>query len=388
MDDAQKLLSAIREMAPGINARATEIESARELPADLLRDLVGAGCFRMFVPRSHGGLEMDLPSSLEIFEVLACADGSTGWTVMIGAESALLFALLPRKRFDALYADGPDLVGAGSFTPRGEAKVMPGGFEVSGRWPFASGCLHSKWLVGNCLVTENGKPRPGPLPDMPETRFALFRSEQAQIVDTWFVSGLKGTGSNDIAVEKIQIAHDDTFDAFFGQPCIPGPLYIAAIPQFSLHVASVGVGIAQHAIDDIIALATNQKRRLFAQTALAETPVFQHNLARAELSLRAARAVLRRQAEMFWAGVSAGRVPTPAERIQSSVTGTWAAATAAAVVDSCYTAGGGTVVYDSSPLQRHLRDIHTLTQHISVADGWFTRAGAILLGKDPGFGVA
>ena len=307
---------------------------------------------------------------------------------MIGAESALLLALLPRKRFDALYADGPDLLAAGSFTPRGEAKVTPGGFEVTGRWPFASGCLHSKWLVGSCLVTENGKSRPGPLLDVPETRFVLFRSEQAQILDTWFVSGLRGTGSNDIAVEGIHVSDDDTFEPFFGQPSIPGPLYIASIPQFSLHVASVAIGIAQHAIDDIIALASNQKRRLFAQATLAETPVFQHDLARADVSLRAARAVLMREAESFWSGVSAGRVPTPAERIQPSVTGVWAVTTAAAVVDTCYAAGGGTVVYDSSPLQRHLRDIRTLTQHISVADGWFTRAGSILLGRDPGFGVA
>src|SRR5215469_3806102 len=100
---AQKLLATVQNLAPSISERAAEIEAARELPSDLLRDLVAAGFFRMFVPRSHGGLEIDLPSSLEIFEALARADGSTGWTVMIGAESTLLLALLPRHRFDALY---------------------------------------------------------------------------------------------------------------------------------------------------------------------------------------------------------------------------------------------------------------------------------------------
>jgi indole-3-acetate monooxygenase len=388
MSDAQKLLSAVRNIGAAISARAAEIEAARELPADLLRDLVAAGCFRMFVPLSHGGLEVELASGLEIFEALARADGSTGWTVMIGAEAALLLAMLPRQRFDSLYDDSPDLIAAGSFTPRGEAKVIAGGFEVSGRWPFASGCLHSKWLVGNCVVTENGHPRSSPVPGIPETRFVLFRTEQAQTLDTWFVSGLRGTGSNDIAVERIHVPEEDTFEPFFGVPSVPGPLYIAAIPQFSLHVASVGLGIAQHAIDDIIALACNQKRRLFAQATLAETPVFQHNLARAETSLRAARAALRSEAQSFWDGVSAGRVPNVAERVRTSATASWIAATSAAVVDTCYTAGGGTALYDSSPLQRHLRDIHTLTQHISVADGWLTRAGAVLLGKDPGFGAA
>jgi alkylation response protein AidB-like acyl-CoA dehydrogenase len=386
--DSQKLLARVQDLAPLISKRAAEIEAARELPGDLLHDLVTAGCFRMFVPRSHGGLEIDLTSGLEIFEAIARADGSTGWTVMIGAEGAMLLALLPRHRFDALFTDGPDLLGAGSFTPSGEAKVIDGGFEVTGHWPFASGCLHSKWLLANCVVTENGHARPGPFPGVPETRFVIFRTEQAQILDTWFVSGLRGTGSHDIAVEKIRVANDESFDRFFGAPSVPGALYIAATPQFSFHVASVGVGIAQHAVDDIIALASGQKRRLFAAEALADTPVFQHALARAEAGLRAARALLRSEAESFWSGLIAGRMPTPAEQVRCSATGAWVVATAAAVVDVCYKAGGGTALYDSSPLQRHLRDIHTLTQHISVADGWLTRAGAFLLGKDPGFGVA
>ena len=388
MNDAQKLLAVIQDMAPSLRARSAEIEGARELPADLIHDLTAAGCFRTFVPRSHGGLEIELPSGLEIFEALTRADGSTGWTVMIGAEAVMLLALLPRHRFDALYADGPDLIAAGSFTPGGEAKVIDGGFEVAGRWPFASGCLHSNWLLANCVVTENGHALPGPTPDVPETRFVMFRTEQAQLLDTWFVSGLRGTGSNDIAVERIRVAHDDSFDRFSGVPSVPGPLYIAATPQFSFHVASVGLGIAQHAVDDVSELARNQKRRLFAAAALADTPVFQHTLARAETGLRAARALLRSEAESFWAVLSAGRIPTNEEQVRCSATGAWAVASAAAVVDICYKAGGGTALYDSSPLQRHLRDIHTLTQHISVADGWLTRAGAFLLGKDPGFGVA
>jgi alkylation response protein AidB-like acyl-CoA dehydrogenase len=387
-DDATKLLDATRDLSPKITARSAEIESARELPRDLLDDLIAGGYFRMFVPRSHGGFEIDLPAGLRILETLARADGSTGWTVMIGAGGPLLFALLPRHRFDALYAHSPDLIMAGSFTPRGEASVIDGGFEVSGRWPFASGCLHSHWLVGQCIVTENGRPRPGPAPDSPETRLALFKRDQVKVIDTWHVAGLRGTGSHDIEVSKLRVSAEDTFDGFFGKSCLPGPLYLAAIPQFGLHVGSVGLGIAQHALDDIIALAGGQKRRLYAQTALADTPIFQHDLAHADASLRAARALLKSAAESFWSEVSAARRPTPLDWCQASSSASWVATTAARVVDFCYAAAGGTAVYDSSSLQRHLRDIHTLTQHIGVADGWLTRRGATLLGKDPGPGVA
>jgi alkylation response protein AidB-like acyl-CoA dehydrogenase len=386
--EAQKLLARVRDFAPAISRRSAEIEAARELPADLLSELASAGCFRMFVPHSHGGLEIDLPSGLEVFEALARADGSTGWTAMIGAEGVLLLAFLPRHRFDALYADGPDLIGAGSFTPGGEAQVVQGGFEIAGRWPFASGCLHSKYLLGNCVVMENGRPRPGRKLDAPEVRFAVFPTHQARILNTWFVSGLRGTGSNDIAVEQLRVTNDDTFEIPFGKPSVPGPLYIGTIPQLAFHIASIGLGIAQHAIDDIIALAGAQKRRRLAPTTLADTPVFQNTLGRTATALRAARAVLRSEGQSLWTKLGAGRNPTAAETVRCCATAAWVVATAASAVDACYTSGGGTAVYDSSPLQRHLRDIHTLTQHAGASDGWLTSAGAVLLGKDPGFGLA
>jgi alkylation response protein AidB-like acyl-CoA dehydrogenase len=390
-DSAATLLATIRRLAPSIRERSTEIEAARELPRELLTQLIDAGCFRLFVPQSHGGLEIELPASLPIFEALAEADASTAWTAMIGAEAGQLTALLPRSRYDALYANGPNVMGAGSFTPAGRAKRVDGGvdggFVVSGRWPFASGCLHSQWLVGNCVVFENGKLRAGKLPGLPETRFIMVRADQARILDNWYVSGLKGTGSNDFEVDDLHVPMADTFDGQFGVASIPGALYIAPAAQFPFHVASVAVGIAQRALDDIIALAQGQKRRLLAQNSLAETPVFQYQLARAEISLRAARGILHAEAASRWAALVAEGEPNPAARARATATCSWVTQSAAAVVDTCYTAAGGTAVYDTSPFQRHLRDIRTLTQHIVVADGWLTRAGAAILGLDVGFGI-
>lgn len=141
-DDGRQLLAKAQDLAPSITRRSAEIEAGRELPTDLLNDLISAGFFRMGVPRSHGGLEIDLPNTLAIFETLAQADGSTAWNVMIASEIALLLTRLPRARFDALYADGPDVITAGSIAPRGEFKLVPDGYEVNGRWSFASGCRH------------------------------------------------------------------------------------------------------------------------------------------------------------------------------------------------------------------------------------------------------
>ncbi len=269
-DESKTLLDAIRDLAPVISARSEEIESGRRLPPDLLAQLVSAGCFRMFVPRSHGGLEVDFPSSMEIIETLATADGATGWIVMIGCETPMLLALMSKKRFDQLYAETPDVIIAGAFAPRGEAEFLGDKYRVKGRWGFASGCQHSRWLFGNCVVTEQGRPRASAMPNVPEARAMLFAPERASILDTWSVNGLRGTGSHDIEVKDIVVAAEDSFDIFLGRATIPGPALAEPLLYAALHIGAVGVGIAQRAVDEIVRLAGANKRRLYAQSALAD----------------------------------------------------------------------------------------------------------------------
>ncbi len=386
--EAKIVLDSVRDLAPTISARAAEIESARRLPLDLLGQLIAAGCFRMFVPKSQGGLEVDYPTTMEIIETLATADGATGWAVMIGCETPMLLALMSPKRFAELYADTPDLIIAGGFAPRGTAELLGDGtYRAKGRWAFASGCQHSSWLMGNCVVTENGRPRAGAIPGAPEIRAMLFKAERATILDTWTVSGLRGTGSHDIAVEDVIVPAEDTFDIFLGRPTIPGPALAEALLYAALHIGAVGVGIAERALRETILLAGTNKQRLYAQSSIAASPLFQYRLGHAATSLRAARGLLRGEAESVWASAVAGRVATPADRSRVMGTITWVAHTAASVVDACYTAGGGTSPYDTSPLQRCLRDIHTLTQHAAVAESWLSGAGLSLLGTDSGFAV-
>jgi alkylation response protein AidB-like acyl-CoA dehydrogenase len=387
-DDAKTILDSLRDLAPIISARAVEIESNRRLPADLLAQLIDAGLFRMFVPKSHGGLDVDFPTSMEIIETLATADGATGWVVMIGCETPMLLALMPPRRFDQLYAATPDVIIGGGFAPRGTAELQKdGSYRVSGRWAFASGCQHSSWLLGNCVVTENGAPRGGVIPGTNEVRGMLFKAERATILDTWSVAGMRGTGSHDIAVENIVVAPDDTFDIFLGRPTIPGPGLAEPLIYAALHIGAVGVGIAQRALNEMIKLAGTNKQRLYAQSSIAASPLFQYRLGHAATSLRAARGILRAEADAVWANAVAERVASPADRARAMGANTWAAQIAASVVDACYTAGGGTSPYDTSPLQRCLRDIHTLTQHAAVAESWLSGAGASLLGSDSGFAL-
>src|SRR5215470_6772584 len=158
---AKRLLIDIQELKPAIAARAAEFEAERRLPDDVVDVLKAIGAFRLFVPHSHGGLELDLPSGLGIITALARIDGSVGWTAMIGNGGHLFAALLPRQTYDQVYRNR-DVVFAGVSQPAGTAEATEGGWRVNGRWPFASGCLHADWMVGVCVMTEGGKRLVGP----------------------------------------------------------------------------------------------------------------------------------------------------------------------------------------------------------------------------------
>ncbi|MFT3765206.1 MAG: acyl-CoA dehydrogenase family protein [Minicystis sp.] len=380
-----QVLDAIRDLAPMISARAAEIEAARRVPADLLAQLRAAGCFRMFVPQSHGGEEIDLLAGLDVLETLARADGSTGWIVMIGSESPHLFSLLARDRFDSVYAGGPDVILGGAFNAQGEAHLGEGGYRVNGRWGFASGCQHVDWLFGNCVVLQDGRPRPGMEEGVPELRAMLFRPDQARIHDTWSVLGLRGTGSHDISVEDLSVPAADTVDIFSGQAAIASPNFVVPVLHCALHMAAVAVGIAQGALDDLVTLAKSGKRRLYARTSLTETPLFRHRLGRAESTLHAARAALHAFSTEFWSTCAGSPAAAIALAPRASATLTWVGEATVEVVDVCYRAAGGSAIRDGSAIQRRFRDIHTFSQHAATAEGWFAQAGAARLGLPTGF---
>ncbi|HTO56080.1 MAG TPA: acyl-CoA dehydrogenase family protein [Myxococcota bacterium] len=379
MSGAERMRDVALEIAPRIRARAPEIEAGRRLPLDLVQELKAAGFFRMGVPRSHGGLETPYPETVEALCALSAADGATGWTVMIGSESPQLLALLPRESFDRIYAAGPDVIIAGAFAPQGRATPVAGGYRVSGRWSFASGCQHADWLFGHCAL-EGGGAQP------PALRCMLARAGDWTIHDTWRTAGLRGTGSQDIEVSELFVPHDHSFVLFGGVPTLSGAIFQAPLLQASLHIAAVALGIGEGAHAELVEFAGTKKKRLYASTSLPDSPLFQYRVGHAQAELFAARALLTQRAQELWAFATAGDVPFAFSLLVLQASA-WIAETAARVVDTCYTAAGGSALYESSPLQRRLRDAHTLTQHASLQETVFTNAGAALFGASGGFGL-
>ncbi len=369
----EPILDAVRDLTPSIAARAEETERTRCLPTDLVDDLLAAGCFRMLVPRSHGGAELDLPVQMQVLEELARADASVAWNVMIGSEGPVLFRMLPRASFDALYAAGPDVIMAAvAAKPTGTATPVDGGYRVSGRWAFASGCQHAHWFVGHCVVDDSREP--------PLRMMALPRSDY-DIKDTWSVSGLCGTGSHDVMTDGALVPDELSF-ALGGEPSVDvPPLRIPEVTRAAIQLACVTIGVAQGALAEILALAVD-KTPAFAGERLAASPLFQYQFGEAEAQLRAARAALHAEADIVWAKALARAPLTPEDRAHVRGATTWVARTAATIVTTAYQAGGSSSIHTSNPLQRRLRDANALTQHLTMKADTFTKVGAVLAGQD------
>jgi alkylation response protein AidB-like acyl-CoA dehydrogenase len=351
---------------------APESERARRLPDELVTAMTDAGVFRMLVPEAAGGLERHPAELVATVADLARGDGAAGWCAAIGATSGLLAAYLPPESASEIYAD-PRAISGGVFAPRGRATRVDGGYSLNGRWPFASGCTHCSWLMGGCVIEGDDPPMP--------TLMIAPAAEATIHEDTWDSMGLRGTGSHDIEMRDVHIPADRAASLIGDRPTADGPLY--AFPVFgllALAIGAVGLGIARGALDDIQALA-GVRTPTGSRRTMAERTAVQSELAGAEASLRAARALLDDAIERAWAAASSGGEVPLDERAALRLAATHATSTGADVTTAAYKLGGGSSVYESkSPLPRRFRDAHTATQHMLVAPATNELAGRLILG--------
>ena len=373
------LIDAARGFAPELARRSSEIEAARRIPEGLARELGRAGLYRMLVPRALGGEEVDPIVFATVLEELSRGDAAVGWCTMTAATTGLLLAYLPDEGARAIVAEEPDSPLAGVFAPMGRARPAPGGYRLGGRWSFASGCENARFCMGGGLVIDGDAPRTT-AGGAPEVRSFFVRAEATRVVDTWNVSGLRGTGSHDLVVEDAFVPEAHTTCIFGDRVRHEGTLY--AFPVFGLlatGVAAVGLGIGRAAIDALTEVAKTKKSRGGKKT-MAEQELVQVRIATAEAELRAGRSFLLETLAQAWSRAeSAGRVGDD-DRALLRLAATHAARASVRAVDAMYELGGGAAIYAESPLQRHFRDVHVMTQHIMVGEQTLKPVGRILLG--------
>ena len=378
----KRLLLEIADMAPAISRRAGEMEAQRRIPRDLIDTLQTIGAFRLFIPRSHGGLELDLPAGLRIIEALARIDGSVGWTAMIGATIHIIASFLPRQTYEQVYGNGPDVMLAGSSQPGGTAEATDGGWRVRGRWPFASGCLHADWMLAMCVMTRAGKPLFGD-DGKPLMRGFIMPASAWEIEDTWHVAGLEATGSHHIAFKDKLVPTENFFDFLKGPPCVHGPLYQTVQETLPVVHGAFAVGVARGALDELLALAATGRQQFHTAVAMRDSETFQGELGRIEAELRAAQAMLRTQAASHWRHALAGTLRNEARFVEATQAAIWIAGACMRVVDACFELAGGSAVYETSPLQRRLRDMRVGAQHAAVHRRHYLNAGKQLLASLP-----
>jgi alkylation response protein AidB-like acyl-CoA dehydrogenase len=376
-----QVLLRITALAPVVARHARDIEQGRRLPAELASALKSARIYGMLVPRRYGGLELDAPSAFRAVAALARLDGSVGWNAMIGHIASLMPFLANPTLCEQIYQDGKDHVIAGSGQPVGTAERVPGGWRVTGAWPFANGCQNAEWIAGTCVMMEGGSPIDAPDGPGPMIRTCLMPAEHWEIRDTWYTLGLKGTGSHHVALTDVFVPDENFFEFPFGASFAPDPIFGKFPEVVVLSHGAVAVGIAEGAITDLVELAGAGVKQLFMTTPLVETERFKEDLARFDADLMASRALLEAQITRVWHNPersAAKDLARVAEQLQAAI---WITAACVRVAEGCFELAGSRAVYESSSLQRRVRDLRVAAQHVAVHPRNYVTAGAAVLAR-------
>jgi alkylation response protein AidB-like acyl-CoA dehydrogenase len=369
------LEAVARDISSLAREHASEIERSRRLPDQLLAELRRTGLMRAGAPREVGGLELAPGMALRCAEEIARGDASTGWCVSIAITSSLLAAYLPDGQRNELFGNGHEIA-AGVWAPRGKARPVDGGVVVSGRWAFCSGISHSELMFAGCLI-ERGANTAG---EKPRPSVVALRTDDLEILDTWHTLGLRGTGSHDAVADEVFVPGTCVISLFDG-PVLDRPLYrFPVFGFFALSIAAAALGNARAAIDELVALAS-RKVGLGSTRTLAERAATQASVAEAQASLRATRAAYYEAIEAAWRAAQDDQPVSVDLRNGLRLAATHAVRTCADIVRSMYDLGGGTAIYDDSPLQQHFRDAHTATAHFQVNAASQELPGRILLGQ-------
>ncbi|HEV7996742.1 MAG TPA: acyl-CoA dehydrogenase family protein [Stellaceae bacterium] len=384
MDNVQRASPVVlaQVLAPLIAGEADAIEHGRRLTQPILGALHSARLFRMFYPRSVGGDEIEPSQYVLAVEELARADGSVGWCASI-ANSIGLFA--PYLELDAARRVFGDPRATCAWGPPNDARgiAVPGGYRVTGRWDFASGCRHASWIGAHGTVVEpDGTLRLNNF-GRPTIRTWLFPAEEVTLLDNWNPIGLRGTASESYTVEDLFVPEELTGTR--EDPTLrrdPGKLY--AFPQqtlYSVGIASVALGIARGMLEAFIELARRKTPR--GTGRLADNAVIQAEIARAEARLGAARAYLVGTVhDIYQHADDIAPIEVP-ERARARLAGSHAVSSAVGVADWAYKAAGVDAIFPGSPFERRFRDIHTVSQQIQSRDAHYETVGQVLLGQPP-----
>lgn len=381
--DNCEYLERARALLPQIDAAAVQIDRDRRIPQSIVDALHGAGLFRLLLPRSLNGAEIDPVTFVEVMETIGGVDASTAWCLCQTAGVSMTAAYLGQAVAHEIFGRDPRAVMAWGPGPGSKAIVADGGYRVTGTWSFASGGRLANWLGAQCPVYDpDGTPRRR-RDGRPEIRTMIFPASSAPMTDTWDVIGLRGTASDSYTVTDLFVPQERS--VVRDNPAErrePGLLYCFPTGSFfSSGFAGVALGLARTMLDAFVALAHDKTPRGAAHT-LRQSGVAQSQVAQCEARLRSARVYLLTTLGEIWEAVGGAGDVTLEQRMAIRLASTHAMQQAGEVVDTVYHAAGATAIFRTGAFERRFRDMHAITQQLQGRIAHFETVGRFLLGLD------
>ena len=362
-----ELVQRARALIPGLMERAREAEESRTLPEATVRALRESGLLRILQPRRFGGYETDLMTLIEVSAALGEGCGSTSWVFANLASHHWLLGMFGDKAQQEVWGENPDTGIASSFAfPAGRGRKAPGGFRITGRWPFSSGVDCADWVLIAAIVDDAGEGRPG-------HRVFIVPKRELEVIDNWFVSGLTATGSKDVKAEDLFVPehrgvdpHDLRGGRSPGSAVNPGPLYrIPVLASFGFILSGTTLGLARAAWR-LYTETTRARLATYTSANVADFPTVQIKVGEAATLIDLSELVLLRDAEQMMDYAERGEVPDLDTRHRFRRNGTYTVKLCVEAVDLVVQATGAKSLFMDNPIQRIFRDIHAAAAHINL----------------------
>jgi len=384
---ADELLREVARIRPIIEKHADRAEAERALTDAVYDAMLDAGLFRTLVPKAFGGLELHPVEAFRVWEAVARIDSVAGWNLQISASAMAFAAWLPKQGGEEVYAAGPDTIFAGGFFPPGPSVRLDGGWRVTARTPFASGCHRAQWFTVPIVEVPDDESRYDPRVEDPPRIVAYVPRDEVDLIDTWHTVGMRGTFSADVSVDDVFVP--DQRVAYLDPeteraPAFASPLYGTVPWPGVLGEAIVSIGIAAAAIEKLVDLAT-RKKPSYSRIPLHSREMAQHHAGRAHGLVDAGRTFIDSAISDAYAQVKREGALSEETKIRCQLAACFGAEASAQAVDLVHEAAGTSAIRLEHGFERHHRDVHVLAQHATKSYSRYEDVGKMLFGLPPTF---
>jgi indole-3-acetate monooxygenase len=381
----KSLLEVASELRDGLSEQITDEENEGRLSSAVVSKLKKSGFYKLYLPKSLGGLEADPLTVAKIVEEVAKQNTAAGWSLMVANTTLTMASRLPEKGIQEIFIPNPDTFIAGSVHPPMKATRVDGGYLINGRNPLVSNIHEAQWLMTLALVFEEEQPKM--VDGHPVVLGVYMDAKDCKIIDTWNVLGMRATDSNDIEVKDVFVPDHRLFvltPEFFPNPYFEGPLYRypAAGANIACLLAPVSLGVARNAINELKALA-NKKTPLGSMVLIRERGVAQRKMGRAEALVQSARIYLHQKISECWSKVLAGETISLEEKADLLLAATHANQSCLEAVELVYTAAGTNGIYLKNKLAHYFTDAEVLRLHGFMNESRYETAGQVHFGLQP-----